>query len=1180
MSKEIIKENVVEAPTLFVGVGGTGSKIVKGVAEMCGPTEVQNINFVCLDTNVNDLSSVKKSKASIRYVQTSNTQTVGSYLDYDEDARKNWFPKNAVMYDKTVSEGAGQVRAISRLALNATIKTGAIKALHDAIDDLFKKSGKDLKQALRVVVVSTASGGTGSGIILPLCMYIRDYVNSQYPNKALIVRSLIMLPEALNSVITSNVEKESQRRNAYATIKELNAFMIKGSGFMDLEGQDLEKYRGLHIDFSVPGTDEMKSLSTLPCDFCFLMDGQDSEDAIMVSLDQYISQASRALYEQNIGPMQKKAFSVEDNIIKELAKPGNFGRNRFGGIGASAIKYPYEDIVEYIACDWAMDSIGGDGETAKWTKYDKVFQQKLREGRAKNLPIVELPTIGEVYVTTMDQATDSFSKDIRGKYLSDIDERLDKYISALETEMCDSVFSNHAIGGARNSANRLSKTIDYIGDPDKRGNASSNLRTLRSYEEAVRANARKTASSRAESIFRNDTKTINEKNGYMLETAIKNELNGIFHPNAIRYMLYRIATRFEQDIQSYAAEESDLLKTLKRFAKDADKPEDYDTKLTKSDKEASIDDFCNAEQEKVKFYQEAELKNYYNQLNGFFSKYFKTIEKLATTIAKLEAFKEGYEYVKELSANFERFFDTFEGKVAGLIRKQEEIVNSLQFKKGDSEYKICATEEILVEMAKSNKGCGKESTMLSSELNGMIFDAIKKNVAFEKEIKNMDVVENDLRVDIFDDIMFGHFVESVRNDCPQIDCNIIKAIALEARLVARAKQRTEGAGDGQVIDHMNQTDIERHILEVIGMGARLAAPGIEKLHNVEDRMISLCAYNKSLLDMREYRVRDLLPNAEATDTVSRYELHFFNALYNLTPDKLNKFAAANETETRDRNAGLYHKAYMEYSKNIGPDSTKDMMISTHIDKRWDSISVMPELDLDYQKKMVTRIHQAMIYGLLFKAITFRKISTAYAKKKVYKYENSDERYVDLVVSNGTLCDEFYEILDSLYISAAIVGDIEKITGKKHKRDEVKRSNYEQTQFAKALEEFQIDDLHEGTTSIFEIPMFYYNSLPNSMRYSGEIIAMVDAAIKTIQDELTRCESPVDVHPRLCMILVDQFNLLMENYKKFDKVNGNTAANDSEVIDIIYRRIKNVFSTTPEPDDYEAVLADMKSKIQA
>ena len=117
-------------------------------------------------------------------------------------------------------------------------------------------------------MASTASGGTGSGIILPLAMFVRDYVNTKYPNTSLIMRSVILLPETLDSVIDSTVERES-RRNAYATIKELNAFMMKGSGFMDVGDGELSRYRNLHIDFAAPGTDELKSLSLLPFDFCF-----------------------------------------------------------------------------------------------------------------------------------------------------------------------------------------------------------------------------------------------------------------------------------------------------------------------------------------------------------------------------------------------------------------------------------------------------------------------------------------------------------------------------------------------------------------------------------------------------------------------------------------------------------------------------------------------------------------------------------------------------------------------------------------------------------------------------------------------------------------------------------------------------------------------------------------------
>ena len=39
VNKEKLKPNEVLAPTLFVGVGGTGCKIVKKVADLCDPAE-------------------------------------------------------------------------------------------------------------------------------------------------------------------------------------------------------------------------------------------------------------------------------------------------------------------------------------------------------------------------------------------------------------------------------------------------------------------------------------------------------------------------------------------------------------------------------------------------------------------------------------------------------------------------------------------------------------------------------------------------------------------------------------------------------------------------------------------------------------------------------------------------------------------------------------------------------------------------------------------------------------------------------------------------------------------------------------------------------------------------------------------------------------------------------------
>jgi hypothetical protein len=331
--------------------------------------------------------------------------------------------------------------------------------------------------------------------------------------------------------------------------------------------------------------------------------------------------------------------------------------------------------------------------------------------------------------------------------------------------------------------------------------------------------------------------------------------------------------------------------------------------------------------------------------------------------------------------------------------------------------------------------------------------------------------------------------------------------------------------------------------------------------------------------MRNYDMSTLVPsgtNVTPTDTISRYEMHFFNAIYNLTPDKLQKFACPESCETGDKAAGLYHNAYQTYTANIGPDSTKSMTISTHIDKRWDSISFMPELDLDFQAKQMRHIHECLIYGLVHGAIQYRSLAPAASDKRVFKYETSDERLTSLIVSNGTPCDEFYEVLDSLYIDHSVVRDIERIMEAKAAKDRIKNSNYEDTTFAKDLKDFCIESVHEGPTSLLEIPLAYHNSLPNSLRYTDEISSIVDAVISVLRSELVKWEKGEEVPYRICTLLKEQFMLLMDNYEKYEELRNNTPASENSVLDIIFRKIKKVYEEIDCGNDVEVLKARLKA----
>ncbi|MBQ9974319.1 MAG: hypothetical protein IJP02_05100 [Oscillospiraceae bacterium] len=1224
---EILKPNEVVAPTLFVGVGGTGCKIVKKVAEKCAPEEKENINFLCLDTNVNDLNDVLNSKSKFYWVQTSNTQTVGSYLDFDEEARKKWFPKNSVMYDKTVSEGAGQVRAISRLALNSTIKTGRIRPLYDAIDELFRKTGREMKQAMRVVIASTASGGTGSGILLPLSMFIRDYVKEKYPNTSLIVRALILLPETLDSVIDSQTERDSQARNAYATIKELNAFMMKGSGFVDLD-DDLKQFSDMHVNVSIAGSDNQKSLSLLPVDFCFLMDGQDAEDSTMISIAQYIEQAAQALYEQNIGPMQKKAFSVEDNIIKEMTKPGNYGRNRFGGIGAGVIRYPYEMVADYVAYDLALDSIGGEGDASKWTKYDKAIAAYKAEQKSRGVPMSTWDPDGKIYCDTLHNAKDPFSKDLNNTFeLDGFDSRVKRFRKSFEDQVYRVVLADKRFNSVYNAAKQWESTPSFGESENKIADALDSLSAYRSVVEARSKDGSPIVEGIVtrwvESVMTNEQKTITINDTYSIESLLKNAQGEIFHPCAVRYALYRLMDEFDKEVRStkhLRAEES-----IETF-----KSKEYEFKFT-NEKVFGIESLGELEKEPGLIDKLKGYKKLNEEANQDIPAYFMALEDYCKKVAVHAAYAKAYAYVKAFSEQFEQFFSTFVYKVKDLSRQKIDLVDLLAYKKGDSFVNICATEELLQEVSSfSLQKVQKETSMLSSDINGSIFDAVKRNAIFKMELDNSGgYIEEDRRVNIFDDILMGYFRDSVREKCDDIDRDIIGAIELEQNLKNRIRQRRENGGEFQAGGQSSQSDIERHIREVVEMGGRIAAPSVQRVTNEEPREIKVCAYNRSLLDNRKYRVKDLMPNGEAVDTVSKYEIRFYNALYNVTPDKLKKFAAPFETETGKKSAGTYHKAYSEYARLIGPDSTKNAAISTHIDKAWDSIKSMPELDFNYQQQVIQKVHKAFVYGLIHHAIQQRPLSAVANGKKVFLYRDSTNRDVELVVPNGTLCDEFYEVLDALYVNAKVVEDIGLIKGRKRAVSEAKNCNYEDTEFFRDMAGFNLlklldddaenknydgtqsslDELkkkltenkkarsdreaakkrhrnqrwdpsemeHDGEiyvenpTSLFAIPLMFYCTLPNSGRYVSEITAMVDAVIDVFREEYSKWEKPEDVKFVLCTRLTDELNLLKKNYSKYRDYLNAPEPHENIVIDIIQRKIRDVIMSAPEPEDYEALL---------
>lgn len=1175
------KENVLcntTKETLFVGVGGIGSDIVKRVAKRCRGSEADNIRFVCMDTNQNDLRTMSDTKTKITSIQTSSPQTVLDYLKNDEDARNNWFPNNTTLYPKTVSEGAGQVRAISRLALNATIKSGKIGDLYQAIDELFLKDGGEYGQALRVVIVSSAAGGTGSGIAMTVGMLIREYLHKHYREKGVIIRGYLLLPGVMDTVISTETERESLRRNGYATLKEINAFMIKASGFCGVR-KDLERYQSLSIDVPT-ATGGVERLEGLPFDFCFLLDRIDHSQKSMQNLTQYKEFAAQSLYEQNIGAMENKAFSTEDNIIKEFANGDNLGRNRFGGIGASVLRYPYEEIVEYVAYARAIACLG-DGETVgDWIKYDKAYEKEKAEFKKKRAYTTEeAPTPGSVYIKTVNEGLSRFDNQIKGSIVHEVDKlrtefgkKVSRYLDDFDLYISSTFEKAPNISSIKPTLDKMMNPIDYEGDESQTGQGSENLGRLRSFENEVRTGASSSAKATAKSVFYDAPSVGVETKPFHLESLLKG-VEGAIHPNAMRYVLYSLFDKFTEAHKLAQIEKNSADERVREYAVNVNNPDRFDVRggFTSKSVEVNFEGVCALEKD-PSFFEKSALKKVWDKFNELFPEYCAALSSLYESTLKEASYGIAIEYIKSLCDEFEKFYSSFENKVYLMAKAQEEISDKLKFREGDNTTYVCATDKCLERWAEICPRSG-DDLMLPSSLSAKIFDAVKANAASNRLAK-YDPLLATPPVDIFDAVLIDFFVEDVRDSCDDIlNINIISAISQENKFFEYFKA-CERASDGEIVFMPEISDGERteYLRKKISFGYKLAAPGIGFSTFDEPREVRICAYNSKLDMLRDVNIPMLVqPNridSMATPTVSKYEMHFFNALYNVTPNMLSRFKSPEECaedSNYNEEAGIYFRAYHEYIKNIGPDSTKCATISLHIDKRWDSLTELPEISLDAHYKEMVRIHSALIYGIILGIIVKYPSSRYDINKRVFALEGPDGDRTALIVSNNTECDEFYEILDALYRDRASVSKILERQEKACKIDIESNRRYNDSSFVRSLESFVIGDGHKAPTSIFEIPLAYYNSLPRAKLDDDELSIMIDSVILVLEQEISKYEQEVDRDPFLAKRLEEQFRLFIKNfnndeYNEGEVMRKNTDITDNRVVNMVYRKVANKLKT--------------------
>ena len=1109
----------MNAPTLLIGLGGTGCKIIERVSNIVTDEQRKNIAFAVFDTDINDLRGIRERNPFIKTIQTSTKQTVGEYLNKDTHARDTWFPVNAILNGKTLTEGAGQVRSISRLAFETVVRAGKIEPLHEAIQSLYKVEEDKADQALRVVIVSSLAGGTGSGLILPVAMYVRNYLKTHFRQSANITRGFFILPEVFYEVITGQTERNNLKANAYATLRELDAFLMKGDATLP------ERYHNsVKMEFPRIASEGYEEYEVRPFDFCFLFDAQNAEGSKLNSFDQYLDHAANCIYAQSIGPMNKRSNSSEDNTIRKLAKER--GRNRYAGAGASMLIYPFEDIRTLIALKWTKQSV-----SKQWLVYDNLYKELCRENeqkREEGLSAKE-QTLSAFYANQVESAAkhdDPFAKAIvraTGKYQNGVTRTSDKW-----KEYVAAVMAKVERDLEDGSSDLSSKYDDAREQINNLGNDWEDFVSAYSAAEEYRlmsnAYVEEVSQTIAYSMFKGSKAGSDLGQDYRLETYLVSADNKFLHPNAIRYMLIKILELFKKQKESIDKDKDDSKAYFNSFEHNTfDNPETQDV-------EETVDDLA---ERKVSIFSKWTKRPTGDQeeMKRKFKVFFDNIGTYQEQVAKSYVLGQGITYIGSLIEAFESFYKSFDSKVESLDKRITDIYKKYSDSKGTTIRYVCASRECLDKIYAKKPYLGS-SISIDSDLAKDIYYKVLE-YSLKKDKPNNNRYFNDL----FDQGIVGYFEKTVMRDYgSELDVDIITAIENEADYVGVYEEEDEA-----------YALIDQYVRKTIEDVRKLSCPFIESPMGEAREPINACTFNVSLKpdrgdeSPRAQLIRKELMNfgGEPDEDIDKNMIMFYQSFYGLRANDLSKFAPPEKSITYNRSSGEYFKAYYELVKGIHPESHRSKEISPHIDRWWHIITKMPDLDEDNQSKQEYNIYAAFFWAMLRGYVY---ITEGGADQKIFKLNDIVLNMDDdaLLVSNGTDCDQFYEVLDAIAIYPELVQRILDNVQELTEEDINENYSLEEGILMSALRNYNISEPgigeeKEPSESIFDIPMLMKKSATPDTYYEGSVVELLRTEIEEIRRYLANFCAPKELPDVMGSIIQDQFEKHLKAVEKESKI---------------------------------------------
>lgn len=913
----------MKASTIIIGAGGVGSQICAKVEEelRCAKRQggagnaAENTRFIAIDTDVNSLRDLQRHGFSGKRILLTDNMTVAKCRDTINDPSINkWYPENTIFGKKSMTEGAGQQRSISRLAFEYCVRDGRLDVLDNTIRDLNEITRETSFQQSRFYIISSLAGGTGSGIILPLAMYINDTVKRMYGDSLSICKGFFILSSAFYAKSRMpRLEKKSLDANAYAAVKELSAFMrAADTGSFDSD-------RG-PLTYPLP---ESGPYHGPVYEYCYLFGLTNAKNLGIHSFEELKNLVADSVYMQACSPMQEQNNSREDNTLRHTAMLGQTHQEnwlrRFGGIGCGRLIYPYEDLVRYLGLVWAKDTMG-----STWRQYDEAYFEARKNaasqlfGRAKNAG----PDQGAEYIKMVDgaDAYDHLAAYIR----EECDGRNDVppwkgYLDALGREaelVVDRLWMEYEQRSDwalfhKDRQNLALKGKDAKSSEDRyqSGERASTAwaKICKDMEQRLDADCISTG----DRLFRLHPWTPGDADSLRecwLEYWLVSNDGEFMHPNSVRYFLYQLKDAIALDKKS---------------------PNPLDQ---------TDPPFRTNKKEALTLEEGKQTARRFQEQQGRLQEFMKGAlrERL---LVRCES------YVKKLIDCYEEFYSGYDMILDEFDADIRTIGKKLDRHQGISHYYVCADETCRESLHAELRLRRSYEVGAVSGVSQELFRLIHESGMVSGKMSSRECANR-----IKDYWCAGIEQESFSKDL--LDLNILRAMNKESQ-IKRGRS-------------MSEEDFEGELMQVQDS---LAEPFLQFFRRLDmNTGISLCCYHSSLLsEMGTYRnVVDWLKDHNAVDDptyCTKRELMFYRSFVGLEPYEVLDYLHGISAKTAMD--GPAFRSYREMLRDMGKSGTCASKVMTpHADTAWHSLHHMEDPSAFYQNMQELLITTALLSAWL------------------------------------------------------------------------------------------------------------------------------------------------------------------------------------------------------------------------